>query len=547
MQLKLKSDETNQTLSKIELLSSPNSPTANFNFFLIVVLKSQSGEIWKNNSTVILTVNSETKGSLISTTGKVIFTIYARKYGQFVIDVSSGTIKASITLNIQSEVLKLIEIPSSLNLKQNLALDNSLNFKKNSNEGENEEENEKNNKYQQNSQDNPKTITTFTCVGVYDQHGNNLEVKHGPYTIVLKVKDAKNAYITYTNTTIKGIAFFNNIVILESSKNTMVISCSSINSTLSVSGSKIEKVSASYLEIISNISAPTAFFNFKLTVSIKDQFGRFFTVKDPIKLSATSNIDGSISLVPKSGKAEFLIYSKSPGPIVITANYFSIVSSLYLSILNQKLKYTKVSSIVINIQPKTTSNVFSITVGVFDNSGLLLESSHSNYVITLSLNPLTSLAGNTKVTTKNGICVLDLLQIKTPGTYKFIASSPDIIDAISVRSYTIESPKITYIELLTIKSITEYFEFDVYVTIKDQGNVIWQNDCDARIQGNLTLYGTLNKIIHGGKDKFTIYVKETGIVSIIANASSGNSNTSLINILPLKTIMEITEFIVIYI
>ena len=87
---------------------------------------------------------------------------------------------------------------------------------------------------------------------------------------------------------------------------------------------------------------------------------------------------------------------------------------------------------IISVHPtvrftQVSADVFSVSVGVYDNSGENLKSASGfNYTISLSLSPYGQFLSDGPQLTKDGIAVFENLRIVSGGTYEIVPQSEGI-------------------------------------------------------------------------------------------------------------------------
>ena len=123
------------------------------------------------------------------------------------------------------------------------------------------------------------------------------------------------------------------------------------NTTSLTSSNSCIQVSLASIEIYSNSSKPNSYFNYLVTVKLFDQTNTPLNSPESITISSnTSDLFSTQALIQSICTVEctFLVYSKISGPLLITASSYSLSSSLEVTILKLKTKFSEINPIVIS-------------------------------------------------------------------------------------------------------------------------------------------------------------------------------------------------------
>ena len=200
-----------------------------------------------------------------------------------------------------------------------------------------------------------------------------------------------------------------------------------------------------------------------------------------------------------------------------------------------------------------SADVFSVTVGVYDNSGEHLESTSGfNYTISLSLSPYGQFLSDGPQLTNDGIAVFENLRIVSGGTYKIVPQSEGIT---IVEEYSVNISN--YVHQIILKpqsqTISANFSFNVEIELYAEDGTLFNRKCDLLLteNGGSQVYGENSSFIHNGIASLSIYFETTGEKVLNATCPSvyhndtysfpAVSNTTNITIEQLT--LNITEFV----
>ena len=200
-----------------------------------------------------------------------------------------------------------------------------------------------------------------------------------------------------------------------------------------------------------------------------------------------------------------------------------------------------------------SADVFSVTVGVYDNSGINLESlSRYNYTISLSLSPYGKFLYGGSQLTDDGIAVFENLRIVSGGTYEIVPQSEGITLAqeyqVSITSYVHQ-----VILQTQTQTISANFSLNVDIELYAEDGTLFNGTCDLVLteNGGSQVYGENSYKIHNGTASLSIYFETAGEKVLNATCPSvyyndtysfpAVSNTTDIKVESLK--LNITEFV----
>jgi hypothetical protein len=153
-----------------------------------------------------------------------------------------------------------------------------------------------------------------------------------------------------------------------------------------------------------------------------------------------------------------------------------------------------------------SADVFSVSVGVYDNSGENLKSASGfNYTISLSLSPYGQFLSDGPQLTKDGIAVFENLRIVSGGTYEIVPQSEGIT---IVEEYPVNISN--YVHQVILKPQTISANFSLNVEIELYAETLFNGTCNLLLteKGGSQVYGENSSVIHNGS--LSIYFETTG-------------------------------------
>ena len=178
-----------------------------------------------------------------------------------------------------------------------------------------------------------------------------------------------------------------------------------------------------------------------------------------------------------------------------------------------------------------STDIFLITIGVYDNTGTYLENSVSQYTVIISLSSGV-LSGISSMQSTNGIAEFSNLRILSDGYFTITATSVGIVSVTS--SYL---PITNFLYSITAtaspSSVSTNFNTVITVSLKGEDNNPFNQTSTVTISQNNDLVGALSDITSSGTATFTVYFTKSGSKSL--TISSGSKTTSLsVNVLQNK-------------
>lgn len=367
----------------------------------------------------------------------------------------------------------------------------------------------------------------------------------GPYTVALGLSPTGTFSGVTSKDTSSGVATFSNVRILTAGSFTLQATSTGIATGTLVTTLTITNFVFT-VEAVTSSDTPSKNFAFDITVTLKSEDGLVYTPAATVTLTESSGATMTNYSPTNSvnGVATFTIYFQSTGSKTITATCDSISSTpISLNILDQTLQMS-LSLTVISNQPANSLDTFSVTVGVYDSAGSLIENSNQNYIITLSLTPSGTLSGVKTLTTVSGTTTFTSLRILSNGSFQITASCATLA---SIHSSQLTIENFAYSITIESSSVAPSvnFDFTLTVTIKGEDLELFVNSCTLSLTetGGDTIGGTTSLTTSTGTASFTIFFATAGskIIQATCPASGPSpevSNTISVTVLSLALKIE---------
>ena len=386
---------------------------------------------------------------------------------------------------------------------------------------------------------------TFSInIGVYDNSGINLETNVGIYIVSLNLSPTGSFSGMISGTTSSGVITLSNLRILSAGTFNIIVSSAGITSATSSSLTITNYVYA--ISLASSTSTPTANFPFTITVTLKGEDNNLFTGISTTVLTCANTLSGITSLSNSGGTVTFSIYFTSLGSQVITATSSSITGNITISVLSEILKIITFTPVLF-MQPSLSTTVFSITIGVYDNTGISLETTQS-YQISIALSPTGTMIGTLSGNTLNGQIAFNGLKILSSGTFSIIGRSTGII-SITSNPATVTN-LISCIEITSnAPSPSAFFEFSLAINIIGEDNTAFTGSCDLSLStspssSGLTITGNSIITTTNGTAIFNIYFSYSGSKIINTGCNSITNSTTLIILDQILKIIRIHPIVI---
>lgn len=289
------------------------------------------------------------------------------------------------------------------------------------------------------------------------------------------------------------------------------------------------KVIPSY-KVTASVTTISTFFNFKITVTLYDEYGNPFTLQPNIVLSMIDkSLGGNISgMVPASGTIDLACFfntNTSSKDLVITTtspvSYWTV--TLDLTITNSVLV------IDIPILPITSTDLFTVTVILKSSDLVETETKNGPYLIVLGLNAIasasgTSITGLLTADSVSGLSTFSSLRINSSGNFTLTAYLAGAEPATSEIFSVTNSVKRIYLESPTTVAPNELFIIRVILYGDDDQFFI--QSAIITITTNLTSASSYQVTTTTGEETLVFYQANSGIYSIEASTNVNNVTSS---------------------
>ena len=248
---------------------------------------------------------------------------------------------------------------------------------------------------------------------------------------------------TIFSDTVEGTATFSSLNIISQDLYYYQASCSNCASNNSTTLNITTYVETIFL--VPQTTDTSANLNISLGVSLLAYDGTPFTGSCSFSLTETSNsLNGnSLSLI-KGSFESFSIWFNSTGTKTLTGSCAQLtVGDSILPAVSKTLTLTihpLILSAVSFTSPSNTSSLFNLTIGVYNYSGNLIESTRGPYNVSLSLSPNGAITGATTLLTSKGYANFTNLSIQTIGSYQINATSnSSLITGLITNSFNVKT------------------------------------------------------------------------------------------------------------
>ena len=323
--------------------------------------------------------------------------------------------------------------------------------------------------------------------------------------------------------TTSGESSFTSLRILSAGTFTITASCSTVSSIISVTtSSSVAIVNYVYAITLTNTpTSPTVDHSFTVNIVIKGEDNNAFTGVCSMTLSAT-NLAGTLVSSITGGSGTMSVYFTTSGTKTITATCPAVDSSpqvqstLSITVLQPMLKISGFSA------PSNSLNAFSMTIGVYDNSGATLHTVRGPYSISLSLTPSGSTVGTLTASTTAGEITFSNLRILSANTFTITATATDM-QLATTSSFTVVN--FAYSIVLTASTTTPSlnFNFDITATVKGEDGNLYSGTCVVGLSvADSSIVGETSKTTTSSVSIMSVYFTASGskVVQATCPASS---------------------------
>lgn len=299
-------------VSSMTISISPNPVSAYFNFDVTVTLLDQQNRLFTSASTIDLNIGTNFIGTITksTSTGSAVFSLYSKVSGLYTIQAVCSSVSISSTINILQNLIKVVSVSPTVITMQTMYVGDSFNL----------------------------------AASVYDSSGLNL-ASSGTFPLTLSLSPSSTLNGITSKSTTSAAAQFSGLQIQNSGSFIVIVSSLDTVSGSSVTLTVLDLSLNSIILETSNLS-PTIFFEFTLTVTLKDQKGQLWTQSTNVNLVFNSGIAGEVSKAVVGGTGIFLVYCTASGTIAVKANSGVDSNVVSLNALKGRIKISNLNPVV---------------------------------------------------------------------------------------------------------------------------------------------------------------------------------------------------------
>lgn len=356
-----------------------------------------------------------------------------------------------------------------------------------------------------------------------------VESLNGPYSVSLAFNPTAVYEGVVQGYTQSGVVVFTNLRVVSKGSFSLVASSTGITSG-SVAIGPLSTFAYSLSASASSLT-PSANFPFTVTVLVNSEDSSLFTGSLTIVVSCDSTFIGTSSLENTSGTNVFTLRFSVPGGKYLKVTAGSLTSSMILTVLPCVIKVTSFTAVIPN-QPSLSTTTFSLSIGVYDNSGTTLESQYNTYPISISLITGT-LSGLQQKSTTSGATSFTSLRVLSSGTFTILAESPSLT-SVSTLPFTVSNSPYSLSIESSSSSPSSYFGFTLTVTIYGEDSALYLGSASIVLtESTNTIRGQLSATTTTGSSNLVIYFVSSGSKTVRVTVGSVFQNV-VVNVLQSK-------------
>lgn len=275
------------------------------------------------------------------------------------------------------------------------------------------------------------------------------------------------------------------------------------------------------IELGTSNQGPSANVAITITALLKSDDGSIYTGTSTVILTDSSNsISGILTATTSTGTCVFTVHFLSSGIKTITVSTGYVNQNLVITVASQVLKIITFTPVTF-MQPTISTDVFSITIGVYDNSVSTLENINGPYSITISLPSPNKIYGTLTGNTVSGIATFSGLRVLSAGTFKISAFSSGKTSADSV-TFTVQNYLFAISAVIDSLNPTVNFEFSVIVSLTGEDLNYFTSSCDVSLTSNndAYLHGDTFITTSNGVAIFKMYISKSLQITLTFVSSS---------------------------
>ena len=375
----------------------------------------------------------------------------------------------------------------------------------------------------------------FTVVvGVYDNNLGTLETSQ-VYSISLSLEPSGTLSSSSSVSTAAGLARFEDLRVLSDGSFRLKAVSSSAAPVLSDEFSVRNQLFRIEAKNLANQF--TAAFWYELPVLVTGEALSLYKGQAQLALACGESFEGDSSSVCADGTCVFRILFRRSGDKTLSISSGSVTAEIVVTVLKLKLQIGA-TLLVTSIQPSLSTQEFSVSVQVKDNSLTTLESA-SSYPVTLSLSSSGVLSGVSSKLTVLGAATFTSLRVLSKGTYTLTASSPDV-EPESSSSFSVANVPFRLSLAVAPAQLTAYFDFELTVAVYGEDLQLYLDPCTVLLSHFLGLQGQASRSGSSGLFVFNLYVEASGSKTL--TASAGGVVASL-NVYISQAVLKVTSVV----
>ena len=157
----------------------------------------------------------------------------------------------------------------------------------------------------------------------------------------------------------------------------------------------------------------------------------------------------------------------------------------------------------------------------------MVETTIGVYSVSLALNPTGTFSGTASGNTASGTITFSGLRILSAGTFNIVASSTNIVSAVSIPATVVNY---VYTITLSANTTSTSINFGVNITavLKGEDGNAFSGSCVVTLtESTSSIQGTISNTITIGSGSFYVYFTSTGTKSVVATCPASGSSPAV--------------------
>jgi hypothetical protein len=354
-------------------------------------------------------------------------------------------------------------------------------------------------------------MTFSLTVSVFDQAASMIEQTRGVHSISLKLVPDGQIVGNVQGVTSAGVITFTGLRVTSAGMFSVLAERTGF---LSDSTAQFNVVNFPFqLQTVSDSNRVSCFFEFYFQVVVFAEDGRRFLSSVNVyidQIASMTSTSGSYNVVTNDGSADFTVLFSTSGTKTLTSRVNSILISLQLEVTNLKLKFETQPLSVPSNQALQSTDIFSISISIYDDTLSTIESQRSQFEVSLSLSNNGVFFGTTTSYTSSGQATFTGLRILSGGSFiiTVFSSSSEVTSAqtssISVQNFVYS------ISHSSPSTVSVNFEFTLTVFVKGEDGLPFNDFANIVVTGVSGLEGMVSQETSVGSADFLLYFTRSG-------------------------------------